>query len=160
MTILTDETIQQILEAAKQNPDDAYKLLAGALQVAFPGNGNGNGNGDEDNAPTIPDDPDLSNIRYLTLLRKTLRGRRPDPLILVALRAIFKKWGYPLLAKVVARVARKMRFPLRTQEVQEILDKYGLIVEPLLAIILYDIIQRYYQLSREQSRTMELDIKS
>ena len=157
METLDKETIRMVVEAAS-DPDVALEILRQAALVEgrhpFPQNGDKK----EDNAPTIPDDPDLSTIRYPSMLRRSLSGRKPDPLVLAAMKALMLKWGYPMLAKVIAKVARKMKFPLRTQDTEAILKKYGAVIVPFMAILLVDVLRKYQQLSQEQDT--RVDIKS
>lgn len=156
MEKINKETLIKVVEASS-NPEVIVELLKAVALVeareSIPQNGD-----PEENVPTIPEDPDLSTIRYVSVLRRSLRGRKPDPLVMVALKAIMIKFGYPMLAKVVAKVARKMRFPLTTQDTEAILKKYGSVVIPFMAILLVDIIRRYYQLSRENQT--KVDTKS
>jgi len=153
MPQIDEKVLQAVVEAAIQDPDTALEILRiAALTEAK----NTNTVVDpEEEIQTIPEDPDLSNIKYLTLLRKSVRGKKPDPMVVLALHTIFKKWGYNLLAKVVVKVARKMRYHLRTKDVESILTKYGKVIVPFLAVLLVDIIRQYHKASQE---TIELDI--
>ena len=146
MTDISKEALEEILAVAETDEDAAIRMILEAtVKDARPGPES------EDNAPTIPDDPDLSHIRYLSMLRRALKGRHPDPIVLVAMDALMRKYGYPILAKLIAKLARKMRFQLQTKDTEILLQKYGKVVVPIMAVIFIDILKRYQQLSQEQT---------
>lgn len=148
---MSKKQIQQVVAALREDPDAAIDLLkegAGALPQ---------GNGDSDTGPSIPDDDLTRGIDYIKYLRRLLKNRRPDPFVLAAIRTIMEKWGYQILAKTVAKLGRKMGFRLKSDEVKKIVASYGKVVEPLLAILLMDILERYYDITRKDPTRSQFD---
>jgi len=153
MANIDQETIDEIITKVAEDEEGAVEmLLEAATKTALPQMAPEED--PEENIPTIPDDPDLSHIRYLSMLREALKGRRPDPIVLVAIDAMVRKYGYPLLAKVLVKLARKLKFQISTKDTEVILRKYGKIIVPFMAIVFVDIVRRYQQISKEQ-QTMQ-----
>lgn len=153
MPDINNQEMEAIIAMAQENTDQAVEMLLEAMHRES----RKDTVDSEENKSTIPDDPDLSNIKYLRYLRRALKGVRPDPIILVAIDALMRKHGYPILAKVLAKMSRKLHYQISTRDIEAILKKYGKIIIPLMAILFMDIIDSYYKfsLSQEHDNTIK-----
>ena len=132
MMNLNDSVIQEVLAVIQDDPEEALRLLKEAAPKAKK----------KKKAPRGKQKPIRSTLDGI---KKVVRGKKPDPRIQVVIQALMLKYGYNVLSKLIAKIARKMNFRVQTSDIEVILNKYGEIVVPIMTLLLVELIVRYKQ---------------